>query len=320
MQESRVSLAGLGYVGVDATDPARWRAFAMETIGLVPAGIVPGPRPSGIAVAAPEADGFAADGSVYLKMDRRQWRLAVHPSDAPGLAYLGFELRSVSDFDRAVDAIAASGVEIRPGSDAELEARSVERLAVLQDPVGHRLELFQAPIVDEIFASPTGIEFLTGELGMGHAVLYVPDVEAALSFYRDVLGFRRSDYMTFGPHGQGIHFLRCTPRHHSLALLQVGDLSGLQHLMFESTTLDGVGKALDRALANGIEISSFLGRHRNDKTVSFYMHGPSGFDIEIGWDGVLVGEDWVEHEFAGGGDEWGHHGLDAESLKPRSSG
>jgi hypothetical protein len=48
------------------------------------------------------------------------------------------------------------------------------------------------------------------------------------------------------------------------------------------------------------------------------MQGPSGFDLEIGWDGVLVGDDWVENEFGGGGDEWGHHGLDAESLKPGS--
>jgi hypothetical protein len=47
------------------------------------------------------------------------------------------------------------------------------------------------------------------------------------------------------------------------------------------------------------------------------MQGPSRFDIEIGWDGLMVGDDWVEHEFAGGGDTWGHHGLDAESLKPR---
>ena len=142
-------------------------------------------------------------------------------------------------------------------------------------------------------------------------------IEAALAFYRDVLGFRRTDYMNFGPDGMGIHFLRCTARHHSIALLQVGPPQGLQHVMFEATSLDGVGRAHDRALAAGVPISSNLGRHRNDKTVSFSMQGPSGFDVEIGCDGLLVGEDWVEHEFAGGGDDWGHHGLDAESLQPK---
>ena len=100
-------------------------------------------------------------------------------------------------------------------------------------------------------------------------------------------------------------------------LLHIGDLTGLQHLMLETTRLDHVGQALDRAISRGVTITSGLGRHRNDETVSFYMQGPSGFDIEIGWDAVIVGDDWVEHEFAGGGDLWGHRGLDADSLKPK---
>jgi 3,4-dihydroxy-9,10-secoandrosta-1,3,5(10)-triene-9,17-dione 4,5-dioxygenase len=195
----------------------------------------------------------------------------------------------------------------------------VSGLGVLHDPAGHRIELFAGPIRDRDFASPQGVEFVTGGLGMGHAVLYVPEIEPALAFYRDVLGFERSDFMQFGPDGQGIHFMRCSPRHHSLALLHVGDLTGLQHVMFETTTLDHVGRAADRALAAGVTITSHLGRHRNDETVSFYMRGPSGFDIEMGWDSVIVGDDWVEHEFTGTGDEWGHHGLTAESLKPVSS-
>jgi 3,4-dihydroxy-9,10-secoandrosta-1,3,5(10)-triene-9,17-dione 4,5-dioxygenase len=317
MADQGVSLVGLGYAGVSAPDPKGWRDFATEVCGLTPAHIVPGARQGGIPIPSPDAEGLAADGSVYLKMDRRQWRVAVHPSEQAGLAYLGFEVKSVADFERAVETISSQGVSIRPGSAEELQARSVERLAVLEDPFGHRFEIFLGPIVDEIFQSPKGIEFLIGDLGMGHAVLYVPDAAQAVEFYRDVLGFQRSDYMTFGPDGMGIHFLRCTPRHHSLAVVQVGDLTGLQHLMFEATTLDAVGKALDRATARGVPITSGLGRHRNDKTVSFYMQGPSGFDIEMGWDGLIVGEDWVEHEFAGGGDEWGHHGLDADALKPR---
>ena len=46
------------------------------------------------------------------------------------------------------------------------------------------------------------------------------------------------------------------------------------------------------------------------------LRGPSGFDVEIGWDGVLCGDDWSERQFAGG-DDWGHHGLVADSVQPR---
>ena len=89
--------------------------------------------------------------------------------------------------------------------------------------------------------------------------------------------------------------------------------------MFETTSLDDVGRALDRAIARGVPITSSLGRHRNDETVSFYMQSPAGCDVEIGWGGVLIGDGWVEHEFGGGGDVWGHHGLDADALAPRDT-
>ncbi|MBK7951883.1 MAG: VOC family protein [Deltaproteobacteria bacterium] len=145
----------------------------------------------------------------------------MHPGEKPGLAYLGFELRSAEDLERVVARVNERGIAVRTGTAAEREARGVARLAVVEDPFGHRLELFQGAIIDAAFSSPTGIEFRTGDLGMGHAVLFVADMERALAFYRDVLGFQRSDYMVFGPNGMGIHFLRCTPRHHSLALLQI---------------------------------------------------------------------------------------------------
>jgi 2,3-dihydroxybiphenyl 1,2-dioxygenase len=310
-------LGGLGYVGICAPDPLAWRAFATDVCGLQPALIPPGPRRAGTPVAAPEAEGVAADGSVFLKLDRRQWRLAVHPNEESGLAYLGLELGLEHDLADAMGSISKRGVAIRAGTSEECEARGVGALAVFEDPSGHRLELFTQPIVDQPLRGPSEIEFVTGDLGMGHVVLYVAEIDPALAFYRDVLGFHRTDYMQFGPGGMGIHFLRCTRRHHSIALLQIGPPSGVQHLMFEATTLDGVGKAIDRAIAAGVRITSNLGRHRNDKTVSFYMAGPSGFDVEIGWDALLVGDDWVEHEFAGGGDDWGHHGLDVDALQPK---
>lgn len=317
MIRDAVGWNGLGYAGVVAPDPVAWRDFATGVCGFTPAEIVPGPRPHGIALPTPDAGGLAPDGTCFLKLDRRQWRLAVHPGTTPGLAYLGWELRTLQDFERVVADLIEHKIEVRSGTHAEREARAVDHLAVLNDPFGHRLELFQGAIIDAPFASPTGIEFTTGDLGMGHAVLFVSDVEKALGFYRDVLGFKRSDYMVFGPENRGIHFLRCTPRHHSLALLQIGPPSGLQHLMFEATTLDGVGRALDRARKAHVRINADLGRHRNDGIVSFYMQGPSGFDIELGWDGVLCGDDWSERQFAGG-DDSGHHGLVAETMAPKS--
>jgi hypothetical protein len=38
--------------------------------------------------------------------------------------------------------------------------------------------------------------FRTGTQGMGHAVLIMPEIAATLTFYRDLLGFQITDFMT----------------------------------------------------------------------------------------------------------------------------
>lgn len=306
---------GLGYVGVATPDPKAFRDFATDVCGLMPSSVLPGPRPASVPVPSPDAHGIADDGTAYLKLDERQWRVAAHPGDAPGLRYFGLELEDAQAVEAAAVRLRGRGIEVTAATAAELEARDVGAMVVVHDPAGHRIELFSAPLCDGDFVSAQGAEFLTGRLGMGHIVLFVDDVAGALDFYVGELGFKRSDYMNFGG-DMGIHFLRCTPRHHSIALLKVGPPAGLQHLMFEVKTLDQVGLALDRALDRDVFIRSGLGRHRNDRTFSFYMEGPAGFDVEIGFDGLLIGDDWVEHEFSGDGDLWGHHGLTAEALTP----
>jgi len=94
----------------------------------------------------------------------------------------------------------------------------------------------------------------------------------------------------------------------------------VHHVMFEMTEIDHVGRALDRAEAAGIEITSSLGRHSNDGMFSFYMRSPAGFDVEIGCQGRLVDDaTWNEREFVEG-DTWGHKGLTPESLQEAVSG
>ena len=65
---------------------------------------------------------------------------------------------------------------------------------------------------------------------------------------------------------------------------------GLVHLMVEVDTLDAVGQALDRINKDGFQLSSTLGRHTNDKMVSFYVRAPGDWDIEFGTDGMRVDE------------------------------
>lgn len=293
-----MDLLGLAYLGLGVPDVDAWRRFGIDVIGLMPASQPP------VAEAADVA---------YLKADDRQWRVALHRSEVAGVLYAGFEVGSEVEFAAAVAALEAAG-GWTPGSEAEIGARGVRDLVWATDPSGVRVEVCWGPTRDGGFVSPAGVpRFVTGDLGVGHYVLLTPDLDASMDFYTHVLGLRLSDYVLIGE-GMSVQFLRSTPRHHSVALTAVGPIAGTHHVAFEVEDIDQVGLALERATRAGHPITATLGRHKNDRMLSFYMRSPAGFEVEIGCGGRLVDErTWVVNHFTGG-DDWGHHGLSGESL------
>jgi catechol 2,3-dioxygenase-like lactoylglutathione lyase family enzyme len=112
---------------------------------------------------------------------------------------------------------------------------------------------------------------------MWHAVLNIKDAEPLLSFYRDLLGFRVSDY-ALKPYR--LYFFHINGRHHSFAM--VG--SGKQNL-HQLCSLDDIGQGYDLAQLEDGRVAYKLGRHTNDYMTSFYSHTPSGFFVEYGWGG-----------------------------------
>jgi catechol 2,3-dioxygenase-like lactoylglutathione lyase family enzyme len=149
---------------------------------------------------------------------------------------------------------------------------------------------------------------------MGHAVLMVTDADVALAFYRDVLGFRISDFIRGPLTG---YFLHVNPRHHSLALFEA-PFNGMHHLMVELYSFDDVGQGYDIALGEKEKIVATLGRHPNDLVTSFYMRSPSDILVEYGWGGMEVDDaTWQPQEMTSVASFWGHHGLfDALGAPP----
>ena len=84
---------------------------------------------------------------------------------------------------------------------------------------------------------------------------------------------------------------------------------GLIHLMVEVDSLDAVGRALDRVIKDGFQLSSTLGRHTNDKMVSFYVRAPGDWDIEFGTEGMRVDETYYTAEEITADSYWGHQWM-----------
>lgn len=284
----------LGYVGVSSPDADAWRTIGPDVYGL-------------------EVES-AADGALRVRWDDRAYRLALHPGDDHRLEYLGWELPDAAALTRAVTELTAEGIVVEQADDDVRRARSVRYLYQFRDPFGNLHELFSGQLTFEgkYLGGRPQSEFITGNQGLGHAVLVVPDIEVAVDFFTRVLGLKASDITNIGgPFGE-MWFLRAAnPRHHSLGLLEMTGQTGLHHIMVESRNMDDVGISHDRALKAGLPISSSLGRHIGDQMLSFYVRTPTGFDFEIGWDSVQVDDsEWSVQYYdnAAGwvGEVWGH--------------
>jgi 3,4-dihydroxy-9,10-secoandrosta-1,3,5(10)-triene-9,17-dione 4,5-dioxygenase len=274
-------ISGLSYIVAETTDLGKWQDYAENVLGMM-------------ACAAPA-------GGLYLKMDERQFRIAVQAGERDRYVATGWEVPGQAAFDRMLQALQHAGVECARGDAALCQRRCVQQLAAFDDPSGNRHEIVWGYKSDfRHFASPVGVaRFITGDIGMGHVVLPATAFEETTRFFRDVLGFGLSDMFNFKPAGDDgptlpIYFLHCNNgRHHSLALAGFPVDSGCVHLMVEVESMPEVGRAMDRMASRGVQQSSTLGQHTNDRVTSFYMKSPSGFDVEFGYGGAVV--DWAEH-------------------------
>jgi 2,3-dihydroxybiphenyl 1,2-dioxygenase len=288
-----MQIEALGYVGVRSDRLDDWASYASRFLGM-------------------QVDERSGK-SLRLRMDDRKQRLLVGPDIGEGAALFGWEVADAAALDGLAARLEVADVEVRRGDRALASERRVKDLIVFKDPIGTRLEAFHgAESAAEPFKPGRAISgFRTGPLGVGHAVLAVENVEALLPFYREVLGFRLSDWL-LKPFKA--YFFHVNPRHHSLALIETGR-NGIHHFMIELYSLDDVGQGFDLAQSLEVSLGTSIGRHTNDYMTSFYAYTPSGFMVEYGWGGRCIDPTiWQAAELAHGGSMWGHERLwlDAE--------
>ncbi len=280
-----VPVLNLGYLGVHSPEPRDWVFYGSEIMG---------------AMVVEEGD------TVYVKTDDRSHRIAVHRADKGGLAYLGFEVQGPLEFEQTEDVLTRDGVAFERVEGKAAAERKVAALLRFTDPGGNLVEVYYGLERDYTFQSPKGVSrFVTEDQGLGHAVVIVPDLDKTLDFYLRTFGFKISDIAVKG--GNRTVFLRCGPREHTLALLQVDGVTSprLHHFMVEVGDIDDVGCAYDRIYDNEVQLSLTLGRHTNDSMISFYAKTPGGFLMEYGCQGKAMKPTDAATTMTKG-DVWGH--------------
>ncbi|MFF4239989.1 VOC family protein [Actinomadura geliboluensis] len=283
----------LAYVVYEASSLDDWEHFAVELLGMQ------------LADKTADAVAFRTDEKVH------RWLVQQGPAD--DLAASGYEVESDAALDAIAARLAAAGVEVEEGGAALAASRKVDRILVTADPMGNRVELVTGfadaatPFRSDVLLGG----FVTGDGGAGHQVLLSKGVarETYLAFYEGLLGFRISDTIVeeLAPGVVAdLIFLRCNPRHHSVAFGDMPHPKRTHHFMVEVTDIRDVGTAYDRCMDAGQPFEMTLGMHPNDHMFSFYVQTPSGFSVEYGWGGLLVDDETWQVKTLDRLHSWGH--------------
>ncbi|MGW5415390.1 VOC family protein [Actinomadura geliboluensis] len=283
----------LAYVVYEASSLGDWEHFAVELLGMQ------------LADKTADAVAFRTDEKVH------RWLVRQGPAD--DLAASGYEVESDAALDAIAARLAAAGVEVEEGGAALAASRKVDRILVTADPMGNRVELVTGfadagtPFRSDVLLGG----FVTGDGGAGHQVLLSKGVarETYLAFYEGLLGFRISDTIVeeLAPGVVAdLIFLRCNPRHHSVAFGDMPHPKRTHHFMVEVTDIRDVGTAYDRCMDAGQPFEMTLGMHPNDRMFSFYVQTPSGFSVEYGWGGLLVDDETWQVKTLDRLHSWGH--------------
>lgn len=141
---------------------------------------------------------------------------------------------------------------------------------------------------------------MTGIRRLNHAVLFVSDLDRAIGFYTDVLGFETIERLEGRMNAA---FLRASDsqNHHDLGLFGLGPgaqrpprgTTGLYHLAWQVDTVDQLAAMRDRLLGSG----ALTGESSHGATLSLYGADPDGNEFEVQW--MLPREAWGEYATKG---------------------
>jgi catechol-2,3-dioxygenase len=186
---------------------------------------------------------------------------------APGQPIFSFQITPGTDLNDVVKELVTLGIKSEKRSDI---SPSVAEAVTFTDPNGIPIDVYAEYKVYER-AQPANFNILK----LGHAGYHVLDMQQAVKFYSEVLGFRVSDWR-----GDFFVFLRCNTDHHALNFV-TGDSPRLHHLAFEVIDWSEVNKFADWLARNQTHLVWGPGRHIIGHNVAAYTNTPDGVRVEL---------------------------------------
>jgi 2,3-dihydroxybiphenyl 1,2-dioxygenase len=296
-QGKAMSLFGkvkMGYLVAESGRLTEWQRFMKEGLGM-------------------HVDAFG-QGLLAGRIDAHERRFIVQKGTREDVAAIGWQLADESAMELALRRLRDLAIDVQEIGGLEASGRGVDRLWRIKGPKGLATELFihARSTIQPLSMKASG--FMTGEGGMGHVAITTRQPAAMQSFWKNIFDARLSDHIEQRIDGVQLEltFLRLNERHHSIATAATRGIrlnplrTQIHHVNLQTASLDDVIHGYLRCRALGYDIASAIGQHPNDRELSFYVVSPSGFEVELGWDPVVVDEaHWVPTTYQGMS-LWGH--------------
>jgi catechol 2,3-dioxygenase-like lactoylglutathione lyase family enzyme len=255
-----MNVTHLRYVAIATPNFERSRAFFTAAWGLRDRGAI-------------------HDGTAFLQTQLAEpFQLALMAGPERRVVRIAFGLPSRHDVDAAASALDRAGVPTiamphrlaTPGGGYGFQ---------FLDPDNRCVEL--SADVEAGEAGPAG----PVPQKLAHIVLNTPDIDRATAFYRDVLGFKISDWSE-----HQMSFLRCNPEHHSIAF-NAAPHASYNHTSWTMGSIDELFRAQGRVRGFGTPLMWGTGRHGPGSQVFNYYIEPSGYVVELIADGIAIDDD-----------------------------
>jgi 2,3-dihydroxy-p-cumate/2,3-dihydroxybenzoate 3,4-dioxygenase len=196
--------------------------------------------------------------------------LRLEETGAPSLARIGFEVQDRSALDEVVNRLDSQGIPWKPAND--LAGDRVTEAIRFTDPDGFEIELFT-----DMVSLPVPMDTFLNMSRVLHGVWLASDPSVSCQFYRDVLGFKESDWIE-----RAMVFMRAGNRyHHTIGIgRDAARLGRLDHFCILVDDLDDVMRARNVALRSGAKLRQDVLRHAASGSTSTYIIDPMN-DIAV---------------------------------------
>ena len=190
--------------------------------------------------------------------------LRLEETGAPSLARLGFEVTDRAALDEIANRLDTRGIPWKVAND--LAGDRVTDAIRFTDPDGFEIELFT-----DMVSLPVPMDTFLKMDRVLHSVWLAENPSESGRFYREVLGFKESDWIE-----RSMVFLRAGNKyHHSIGIGKDAERTGkLDHFCILVDDVDDVMRARNNALRSGAELRQDVVRHAASGSTSTYIIDP----------------------------------------------